>query len=65
MAAFEDDASWKAADWKWDAHKLTAAPANTSPTLKASGGKAARSAPATDTKQGCQVRAGLCRQITP
>ncbi|KAL4859578.1 Teosinte glume architecture 1 [Chlorella vulgaris] len=55
MAAFEDDASWKTADWNWDAHKLTAAPANTSPTLKGSGGKAARSAPATDTKQGCQV----------
>lgn len=55
MAAFEDDASWKAADWKWDAHKLTAAPANTSPTLKGSGGKAARSAPAADIKQGCQV----------
>lgn len=64
MAAFEDDASWKAADWKWDAHKLTAAPANTSPTLKGSGGKAARSAPAADIKQGCQVRAGLCKHIT-
>lgn len=52
MASFVDEAVWAAQDWKWDAHNLTATPADAP-----QGGKAARKGgDAATTKQGCQVR---------
>ena len=52
MASFVDEAVWAAQDWKWDAHNLTATPADAP-----QGGKAARKGrDAAATKQGCQVR---------
>lgn len=51
MASFVDEAVWAAQDWKWDAHNLTATPADAP-----QGGKAARKGgDAATTKQGCQV----------
>ena len=57
MASFVDEAVWAAQDWKWDAHNLTATPAEAPQA-----GKAARKGGDTaTTKQGCQVRYARCR----
>lgn len=61
MASFVDEAVWAAQDWKWDAHNLTATPADAT-----AAGKAPRKGSDTAAaKQGCQVRYSRFRGCGP
>lgn len=62
-SSFVDEQSWEPQDWKWDSYNLKASP-NDAPATKSGGGKAARSAAADGTKQGCQVCATCPLNIT-